>query len=574
MLLGAGWVGLRTYQAYRHLDRAAQQVTLLQQQVKTLDEIDLTQAGAAVSRMRSEADGAVGDTRDPLYRLAGHLPFIGPNLRAVAMIASTVDDLATTTAPTLINVATAVQPAALAPRSGVIDLAPMVAAAPALAAADAAVASSQQRMAAIDRGPLVGPVSRGVDDLQTKLAGLGRTTAAAVRISRLAPTMLGHNGARTYLVVFQNLAEPRATGGLFGSYALLKVDDGKLSIGPQGSGSRDLGTFAPPLTMPASLPSALYGNLPATYATDANLTPDFPTAAALLAQMYQIRNHLRIDGVLALDPVALSYLLVGAEPIPIGHGLELTSANITRTLLSTAYALYPRASDGPRREAFLDSAAERAFLAVTNIRTSAKTVLRGLVKASDQHRLLLWSANRTEQTDIEATGVAGRLPSVDGHTPTIGLFRNDGTGGKLGYYAGGSAALTSGACTADARRALTLTAHLTYSAPATGLPAYVIGYATAGPYVLRTNLLIFGPLTGSLTAISVDGQHRPVIWATEGGRRVGMVTIDLKPGASATVVATLSIAAPASGSPALLPALNLTPGVTSWKTTAEPIDPC
>ena len=412
LLLCVGWVGLRTFQAYRHLDRAAQQVTVLQEQVKSLDDIDLGKATAAVAAMRGEADSAVTDTGDPLYRLAGHLPFVGPNLRAVAEIASTVDDLATTTAPSLIKVATAVQPAALAPRSGTIDVTPIVAAAPILATADATVVAAGQKMAAIDRGELIGPVSRAVGDLQKKLATLGRTTAAAARVGRLAPAMLGVGGLRTYLVVFQNLAEPRATGGLFGSYALLHVDNGKLSIGPQGSGSRDLGTFSPAIPMPASLPTALYGKLPATYATDVNLTPDFSIAAALFAQMYQIRSGVEVDGVLAVDPVALSYLLVGAAPIPIGHGLELTSANITKTLLSKAYALYPKANEGPAREAFLDDAAERAFLTVVDSGETADAVLHGLTKASDQHRLLLWSAHAIEQRDIAATGVAGGLPSA------------------------------------------------------------------------------------------------------------------------------------------------------------------
>ena len=84
--------------------------------------------------------------------------------------------------------------------------------------------------------------------------------------------------------------------------------------------------------------------MPQTYATDVNLTPDFPTAAALFVKMYAIRKHVQVDGVLAIDPVALSYLLAGSKPVKIGNGLQLTSANITEILLSKAYQLYPEAS--------------------------------------------------------------------------------------------------------------------------------------------------------------------------------------------------------------------------------------
>ena len=41
ILLSAAWVGFRSYQAYRHLNAAADQVTSVQQQVKNLDDIDL-----------------------------------------------------------------------------------------------------------------------------------------------------------------------------------------------------------------------------------------------------------------------------------------------------------------------------------------------------------------------------------------------------------------------------------------------------------------------------------------------------------------------------------------------------
>ncbi len=123
ILLSAGWVGFRTYQAYRHLNAAADQVSALQAQVNGLANIDLSKAGAAVAALRIEADDAVSATTDPLYRLAGHLPWLGPNLQAVTSIAVTVDSLATKTAPALIEVAKTLQPSLLAPKNGTIDVA-------------------------------------------------------------------------------------------------------------------------------------------------------------------------------------------------------------------------------------------------------------------------------------------------------------------------------------------------------------------------------------------------------------------------------------------------------------------
>ena len=94
----------------------------------------------------------------------------------------------------------------------------------------------------------------------------------------------------------------------------------------------------------------------------------------------------------------------------------------------------------PARDAFLDEATAKAFAAVTQAPRNARAEVRGLSKAASEHRLLLWSANSHLENDILPTDVSGSLPAVDGSTPTIGIFRNDATGGKLSYYAGGSAA--------------------------------------------------------------------------------------------------------------------------------------
>ena len=50
--------------------------------------------------------------------------------------------------------------------------------------------------------------------------------------------MAGADGPRDYLLVFQNNAEIRATGGLPGSWARLHAEDGKLEHRPAGHGRR------------------------------------------------------------------------------------------------------------------------------------------------------------------------------------------------------------------------------------------------------------------------------------------------------------------------------------------------
>ena len=155
---------------------------------------------------------------------------------------------------------------------------------------------AQQQIGGVDRSRLIGPIGRATNTLADKLTALRSTTASAARIARLAPPMLGAAAPRKYLVVFQNLAEPRATGGIFGSYALLEVNRGAVSVNGQGASSRTISPFDPPLPLPPSASRDLFGTLPGVYPTDVNLVPDYPTAAALFARMYQLREGNTVDG--------------------------------------------------------------------------------------------------------------------------------------------------------------------------------------------------------------------------------------------------------------------------------------
>jgi len=73
------------------------------------------------------------------------------------------------------------------------------------------------------------------------LDGAAALTGNGARAARLLSPMLGADGPRHYLVAFQNLAEPRATGGILGSYAPIRTDSGKISIVDHGAASRTLG---------------------------------------------------------------------------------------------------------------------------------------------------------------------------------------------------------------------------------------------------------------------------------------------------------------------------------------------
>jgi hypothetical protein len=260
--------------------------------------------------------------------------------------------------------------------------------------------------------------------------------------------------------------------------------------------------------------------------------------------MYYERFGVEVDGVIATDPVALSEVLKGTGPVDLPTGDTLTTANAVPYLLEKAY----QNATPDQADTLFQSAATAVFTALVNGQGDAKASLTGLEKAAAQRRVLIWSATDVEQKLLATTVLGGRLPQQDQSSPTVGVYLNDGTGGKMDYHLREKVSLQASGCRSDGRMVMAVTVTLTSTAPSSGLPDYVTGLAMGGKYVTRTNVMVFSPVGGAVQAATVDGKDAPLGSGTENGRLVGILTVDLKPGQSSTVHATvLSGPIPAGG---------------------------
>ena len=67
------------------------------------------------------------------------------------------------------------------------------------------------------------------------LDGAATTVGDTSSFTSVAPDMLGASGPRTYVLIFQNLAETTALGGTAAALTEVTVLDGKISMGRQTS---------------------------------------------------------------------------------------------------------------------------------------------------------------------------------------------------------------------------------------------------------------------------------------------------------------------------------------------------
>jgi hypothetical protein len=241
-------------------------------------------------------------------------------------------------------------------------------------------------------------------------------------------------------------------------------------------------------------------------------------------------------------------------------------------LLSDVYAkLSTKAQDQ-----FFSVAARAVFDVLTQQPRNMAGLVDQLARAVGERRILVWSADPREQQHLAGTMLGGSLPITDRTNPTVGVFLNDGTGAKLGYYLTHAADLTTTACRSDGSMELKLRVTLGSTAPSSGLSKDVTGLALAGaPYTIRTNVSIFSPTGGNVVDVLLDGQLPPLISGTERRRAVDIVTVDLKPGQKRTIeVVLLTGIPPAGAGPTHHPRLWTTPGVVPWELNVHSADFC
>lgn len=170
-----------------------------------------------------------------------------------------------------------------------------------------------KRLSAIETTALPSEYQEPFDEFRGLFEGVVKDIKNVSDVIGGLELMLGSEGFKRYLVVFQNQYELRATGGFIGSFATLDVQNGKiLKVEVPGGGSYDLQGQLSAYVKPP-LPLQLINER--WEFQDANWFPDFKTSAEKLAWFYQKSRNTTVDGVIAVNASVLERLLRVIGPI-------------------------------------------------------------------------------------------------------------------------------------------------------------------------------------------------------------------------------------------------------------------
>jgi hypothetical protein len=251
----------------------------------------------------------------------------------------------------------------------------------------------------------------------------------------------------------------------------------------------------------------------------------------LLAAFWARGGQKPIDGVLSVDPVALSYLVEYTGPIRLEDGTQLTPDNTVDVLLRDSYEL-----PIDQQDRYFDRAAHTIFDSLMAAEGSAESLVGALSQGIDERRVAVWSSHPDEQRLLAGEDVANELP-LDSSTPEVGLYYNDAGADKLSYYLHSDVTVTPESCSSTGVQKLTVEARLRSSAPTSGLSPYVAGEGRFGvpPYTMRNTILLVAPSGGRVDEVTVDGKNAVSSTADLGGRQGSSTTVDLAPDEQKTV---------------------------------------
>ena len=505
------------------------------------------QAGLAAARV-GDTEVAVADFRAAQRALSASestlgavwarpawlVPGMSQNLRVLHDLTGEVEELA----GVAITTAESADLEALRASGGQIDLGAVAAVEEPLLTLHRALARAAAAVRPLGDAWLLPPVRADVEDLTTEVTDAIASTELAIEGVRAAPELLGAERPATYLVLFTTPVEARATSGFPGNFAEVTFDKGRFEMTrfgriselvealPDGGGT---------LSGPADYLTRYGPFKPYWEWRNTTMSPDFPSVATVVAELYPQSGGVPVDGVMTVDPVALAALLQFTGPVAIaGLPEPLTFENAAEFLLRGQYLAF---GEAPNRIDALEVLAETTF---DRLQASTLPGPRGMASVLgpvvEQKHLQFFAFPNETAGLLDALGLSGRYPAVEGDF--VGVTHSNAAGNKIDLFLERSLDYevvwepSTGALSATA------TITLTNGAPASGLPDYVIGnfldrrIGDKAPPAGWNNLFLTLYTPWEDVSATLDGEPISLARFDELGRRALSTYVLVGPGAT------------------------------------------
>lgn len=265
----------------------------------------------------------------------------------------------------------------------------------------------------------------------------------------VVPGMLGEPNPKTYLVLFQNDKELRATGGFLTAYTFLTIDHGHISSATsddiyhldeqlQNACKYKVCPLTPPTPISLYLPEANGKPRTSWSIRDSNFSPDLPTSMQEFEKLYDlIGNPKQFDGIITIDTQVVESLIALTGPITFdgttysdNSDPRCNCANVIFELENYSEIVAQGQSD---RKAILGTLMQQLLNRVLHVNTQALPQL--ITTATDlasQKHVMLYMHDQSTESALSDLGWTGQVKPTSGDY----LMINDSNfaGGKSNLY--------------------------------------------------------------------------------------------------------------------------------------------
>ncbi len=539
LLVLGGWLGFNALTAKSSLEKARDSAQQVKEALLNGKSDEATQAADSAL---SYAQSARSATHSLPWNLAAAVPFLGGPFKTGQQISDVVVGLASDILQPAAKAGIGLSPSKLY-QNGRMDVQLLRQQEPELVTLSGSATRLDEQAAAIRSAGFVAPLNNArtqLRDQTTELASLLNNAALAARIG---PSMMGADGPRTYLLAFQTNAEARGTGGLLGGFGILRFDNGRPTVDALAPNTELISAVADIDLGPEF--NRLYG--PSRAYSDfrnSNQSAHFPYAAQIWKSMWERQTGVAVDGVIALDPIALSYILGAEGSVTAPDGQVVSQDNVVELTESTAYIKFP--TDQEARKKYLQDIANAVVRKMTAEVKAPGKLLDALGRAASERRIMVWSSYAPEQTALEKTPLAHVIPEDD--APFAQVTINNLGGNKMDYYLRREIEYAADGCDGDMRNS-TVTVRLTNTANNAKLPDYVAGLngtptdfpIKVPPGTMVSSVRVLATKGAILKAVTSNGERvLPNAETVERGRPSFEVQIVIPPGQSGELSFQLS----------------------------------
>lgn len=458
-------------------------------------------------------DSMKAETSSPLWTAASFIPVYGSDINAARTMIDALSDVSSNALVPMADNLSQATPGKLF-QDGMINVSALQAVADSLSSSSKVFKSANEKIQGIG-DTHISQVTELVDKAKDGFATLNGAVDAAEKVAPVLPQMLGANGqTRHYLVLAMSNVEIRACGGFPGSRGVMSVTDGKLELGDfvKVDMMKEPLTPLPITDEEANLFTTGWGltgfNTLGYTMGDVTMTPDYPRAAQLASDMQKAIVGDDIDGVFAVDPVFLQYMLgiVGGTQLP--DGTVVDGSNAAKVLLHDIYWNYPV----EEQDAIFAAVAGSAFNKIVDeLGSSDIAKIAGAIeKGASEGRILMYSRNDDEEKAAKALGISGALQADTSEAPILGVYVNNYSYSKMDWFLDKRVTIDSSVENADGSTTYRVTTSLKNTMTPqekAEMPGYFQGHngisQDIDDEVLR--LYLYAPAGGSISDIKTSG---------------------------------------------------------------------